>query len=110
MSQMKNEFETRAEMDKLAAGEYTDDRQAFVNKLREVWDSHPEYRFGQLLQHILEEIKGNLFFVPDGVFFSELEHFAETGFAGVDRKIKHTDPNANDTISVRAQLEKEGKL
>lgn len=110
MSQMKNEMETKERMLELAKIEYTDDRQKFVDTLRTVWDNHPDYRFGQLLQHILGEVKGHLFFIPDGVFEAELERFAETGFAGVDRKHVHTDPNNNDSISVRAELIKKGEL
>lgn len=107
MTQMKNEQETKRIMEELEDMEFFDNKQEFTDKLLELWETHPEYRFGQLLQHILGEVRGHLFFVPDGIFYSELQRFIDTGFKGVDRK----KPNRigmddNDSISVRASLEK----
>ena len=78
-----------------------------IGKLAELWDKYPHYRFGQLLKHVVSELHGNLYFIPDGVVLKNLQRFLDTGFAGVDRK-ESTDNNmANKKLSVRWQLEQE---
>lgn len=110
MTQMANDMESKAKIDELAKIEFCEDKQEFVNKLKELWDTHPEYRFGQLLQHILGEVKGHLFFVPDGVFYSELQRFIDTGFKGVDRKIPNRiGMDNNSSISVKDNFDKYGE-
>lgn len=107
--QFKNDRDMKAMMEELQDMEHIEDKSVIMNKFAELWDKYPHYRFGQLLKHVVSELHGNLYFIPDGVVLKNLQRFLDTGFAGVDRK-ESTDNNmANKKLSVRWQLEQEAK-
>ena len=105
--QFKNDRDIKAMMEELQGMEFIEDRSIIIGKLAELWEKYPHYRFGQLLKHVVSELHGNLYFIPDGVVLKNLQKFLDTGFAGVDRKEKTDDNLANKKLSVRWQLEQE---
>ena len=105
----KNDRDPKAMMEELLAMERIEDKSIIIGKMAELWDKYPHYRFGQLLKHVVSELHGNLYFIPDGVVLKNLQKFLDTGFAGVDRKESTDDNMANKKLSVRWQLEQEAK-
>ena len=103
----RNDKDTKAMMEELLAMEHMEDKSVFMDKFAELWDKYPHYRFGQLLKHVISEVHGNLYFIPDGVFYKNLQKFLDKGFTGVDRKESTDDNMANKKLSVRWQLEQE---
>ena len=71
----------------------------------------PDHRRKKTLRggkdNVISEVHGNLYFIPDGVFYKNLQKFLDNGFAGVDRKESTDDNMANKKLSVRWQLEQE---
>ena len=105
--QFKNDKDMKEMMKELQDMEHIEDKSIIIGKMAELWDKYPHYRFGLLLKHVVSELHGNLYCIPDGVVLKNLQRFLDTGFAGVDRK-ESTDNNmANKKLSVRWQLEQE---